>query len=153
LSCFVSNVADISLLFIERFHDTAITSQCNSVYKKVISSLTLLWNSFLQHACAAFGCDASPSGAVKMVTRAYAPESDAKIWSRGTTAATPEAPARMFRDYLQRQDRILADKGTLLQAYLDALRLEVRSTLPPFAHDGQLTDKEADRGYLISRRR
>ena len=88
-----------------------------------------------------------------MVTRAYAPDADAKIWSEGTTAATTEAPARMFRDYLQPGDRILADKGTLLQAYLDKLRLEVRSTLPPFAHDGQLTDKEADRGFLISRRR
>jgi len=88
-----------------------------------------------------------------MISRAYTPESDAQLWMHGETAATPSIPSRNLRDHLHPSDGILADKGTLIQSWLDSLRLGVKSTLPPFAHDGHLTDEEALRGKAISRRR
>ena len=47
----------------------------------------------------------------------------------------------------------LADKGTLIEAWLRSLRIGVRSLLPPFLHNGSLTEEEESRAKAIARRR
>lgn len=123
----------------ERFFDKSVATQTVSNYKK--------------HEVIAITTDVDPSGEVTFVSQGYCPEADAKLWKDGTTMGTPEAPPRKWRDTLQEGDTVLADRGTLIQSWLETLLIMVTCIMPPFTHQGHLTEEEKIRGRAIAERR
>jgi hypothetical protein len=130
---------DLTLFLLENFNDAEARAAAFSHYKK--------------GGRAFVGATIGGDGEPVFVSCCFAACSDANLYKHGKTCPSKHSPALSFKDFLKKGDVVMADKGTLIQAWLEQLGIDVTMIMPPFVINNLISEEDKQLGKAIAIRR